>query len=107
MHTSDYIEQRDGGYRVRGTRVALDSVVYRFLEGLSPESIQADCFPVLTLEQVYGAIAFYLHSRADVDAYLQQADEEYAAFRVRVRAEYPQAHRRLDAIIQNAPALRP
>ena len=106
MQSSDYIEQRDGGYWVRGTRVSLDSVVYRFLEGLSPESIQADCFPVLTLEQVYGAITYYLHNRADVDAYLQQADEEYAAFRERVRAEYPQAHRRLDAIIQSAPALR-
>jgi len=105
MHTSDYIEQRDGGHWIRGTRVSLDSVVYRFLEGLSPESIQADCFPVLTLEQVYGAITFYLHNRADVDAYLQDADKEYAAFRERVRAEYPQAHRRLDAILQSAPAL--
>ena len=55
---------------------------------------------------MYGAITFYLHHRAETDAYLQQADEEYAAFRERVRAEYPQAHRRLDAIIQNAPALR-
>ena len=107
MQTSDYIEQRDGGYRVRGTRVSLDSVVYRFLEGLSPESIQADCFPVLTLEQVYGAITFYLHNRSAIDAYLQQADEEYATFRERVRAEYPQAHRRLDAIIQSAQVLRP
>ena len=106
METSDYIEQRDGGYWVRGERVSLDSIVYRFLEGLSPESIQADCFPVLTLEQVYGAITFYLHNRAEIDAYLQQADEEYAAFRERVRGEYPQAHRRLDAILQNAPALR-
>ncbi len=106
MQSSDYIEQRDGGYWVWGTRVSLDSVVYRFLEGLSPESIQADCFPVLTLEQVYGAITYYLHNRADVDAYLQRADEEYAAFRERVRAEYPQAHRRLDAIIQSAPAFR-
>jgi|ERR1041384_165542 uncharacterized protein (DUF433 family) len=107
MQTSDYIEERDGGYRVRGTRVSLDSVVYRFLEGLSPESIQADCFPVLTLEQVYGAITFYLRNRAEVDAYLQRADEEYAQFRERVRAEYPQAHRRLDVILQNAQALRP
>ena len=106
METSDYIEQRDGGYWVRGVRVSLSSIVYRFLEGLSPESIQADCFPVLTLEQVYGAITFYLHNRAETDAYLQQADEEYAKFRERVRGEYPLAHRRLDAILRNAPALR-
>jgi uncharacterized protein (DUF433 family) len=96
----NYIERQDGGYRVRGTRVSLDSVVYRFLEGLSPESIQADCFPALTLEQVYGAITFYLANRAEVDTYLQQSDEEFEAFRRRVRDEYPEAHRRLDAILQ-------
>lgn len=102
-----YIEQRDGGYWVTGARVSLDSIVYRFLEGLSPESIATDCFPVLTLEEVYGAITYYLAHRAEVDAYLREADQDYAAFRHRVRAEYPEAHRRLDAILQNAQALRP
>jgi len=34
-----YIGQRDNGYWINGTRVSLDSVVYRWLEGLSPESI--------------------------------------------------------------------
>ena len=38
-----------------GTRVSLDSVVYAFLGGHTAESI-AQSFPVLTLEQVYGAI---------------------------------------------------
>ena len=67
-----YVEQHDGGYWIKGTRVSLDSVVYRFLEGLSPESIQADCFPALTLEQVYGAITYYLHNKAEVDAYRER-----------------------------------
>ncbi|MDQ3257357.1 MAG: DUF433 domain-containing protein [Acidobacteriota bacterium] len=107
MTSTTYVEQRDDeGYWVTGTRVSLDSVVYRFIEGLSPESIQADCFPTLTLEQVYGAITYYLHNRVEVDAYLQQADAEYERFRERVRAEYPQAHRRLDQVLQDAPALR-
>ena len=106
MTADDYIEQHDGGYWVRGTRVSLDSIVYRFLEGLSPESIQADCFPTLTLEQVYGAITYYLRNRADVDAYLQEADRAYESLRQRLRAEYPEAHRRLDAILQNAQALK-
>jgi uncharacterized protein (DUF433 family) len=104
MTTNEYIEQRDNGYWVRGTRVSLDSIVYRFLEGLSAESIRADCFPVLTLEQVYGAIAYYLRHGAEVDAYLQEADTEYESFRERLRAEYPEAHRRLDAILQDAHA---
>jgi uncharacterized protein (DUF433 family) len=105
MTKTNYVEQVDGGYRVHGTRVSLDSVVYRFLEGLSPETIQAECFPVLTLEQVYGAITYYLANRAQVDAYLHQADKEYDEFRQRVRAEYANAHRRLDAIVEEAHAL--
>src|SRR6266480_2561403 len=106
MKQPDYIESREGGYWIRGTRVSLDSVVYRFLEGLSPETIQSDCFPTLTLEQVYGAISYYLANRAQVDDYLQQADKDYENFRQRVRAEYPEAHRRLDAILADAQAPR-
>jgi hypothetical protein len=34
-----YVEQRDGGYYVPGSRVSLDSVVYAFLRGESPDSI--------------------------------------------------------------------
>jgi uncharacterized protein (DUF433 family) len=101
-----YVEKRDNGYWVSGKRVSLDSVVYRFLEGLSPESIATECFPVLTLEEVYGAIAYYLAHRADIDAYLQEADKDFDAFRARVRAAHPDAHRRFDAILQNAQALR-
>lgn len=101
-----YIEQRDGGYWIRGKRVSLDSVVYRFIEGLSPESIASECFPTLSLEDVYGAITYYLAHRAEIDSYLQEADRDYDAFRERVRAEYPEAHRRFDAILQDAQALR-
>ena len=106
MSQNNYVEERENGYQIRGTRVSLDSVVYRFLEGLSPEAIQSDCFPTLTLEQVYGAISYYLANRAQVDDYLQQADKDYENFRQRVRAEYPEAHRRLDAILADAPAPR-
>jgi uncharacterized protein (DUF433 family) len=44
---------------VRGTRVFLDSIVHSFRDGDSPETIQQN-FSSLTLEQVYGAIAFFL-----------------------------------------------
>lgn len=105
--SQSYVEQRDGGYWVGGKRVSLDSVVYRFLEGLSPESIATDCFPTLTMEEAYGTITYYLAHRAEVDAYLQEADAQYEAFRERVRADYPEAYRRFDAILQNAQALLP
>ena len=102
MTQPDYIEQRDNGYWIQGTRVSLDSVVYRFLEGLSPETIQADCFPTLTLDQVYGAISYYLTNRVEIDRYLRESDKDYEEFRQRNRAEYPEAHRRLDAILEEA-----
>ena len=35
----DYVEERDGGLYLAGTRVSLDSVVQCFNESLSPESI--------------------------------------------------------------------
>jgi len=54
--TKQYIEQREEEYWLEGTRISLDSVVYSFLNGESPESI-AQNFPLLSLEQVYGAIA--------------------------------------------------
>lgn len=96
-----YIEQYDGGYWIAGTRVSLDSIVYRFWEGLSPESI-AQSFPVLNLEQVYGAITYYLANQADVDAYLQNADAEYEQFRQQVRTENPLLSSKLDALLSNA-----
>jgi len=90
-----YVEQRDEGYWVSGTRVSLDSIVFAFLDGLSPETIVGECFPVLTLEQVSGAITYYLAHRADIDRYLQQVDAEFDALRHATRAADPQFHAKL------------
>lgn len=75
-----YVEQRADGYWVAGSRVSLESVIWAFLEGLSPETIAAECFPVLSLEQVYGVITYYLSHRAMIDAYLQQSEADWATF---------------------------
>ena len=64
MMNKQYVEKSEGGYRIAGTRVSLDSIVYAYLEGLRPESI-ADDFPALTLEEVYEAIAYYLGQTFD------------------------------------------
>ena len=65
----EYIETRDGNYYVAGTRVSLDSIVYAFHRGESAETICQN-FEVLLLEEVYGAIAYYLAHQKDIDAYL-------------------------------------
>ena len=62
------------------SRVSLDSVVLAFQQGLAPETIAAECFPTLTLEQVYGAITYYLAHRPEIDTYLQHTEREFEAF---------------------------
>ena len=74
-----YIEQRDGGFYIRGTRVPLDSIVHEFRNGVSAETIR-QAFPTLTLEQVYGAIAFYLGHQAKVDASIRDAERAWSEF---------------------------
>ena len=64
-----YVEQRDSGYWIKGTRISLDSIVHAFNRGAAPESIK-NSFPLLSLEQIYGAITFYLSQEQEIDAYL-------------------------------------
>ena len=72
--TKQYVEQRSGGYWVMGTRTSLDSVIYAFLSGASPESI-VQSFPLLTPEQVYGVITFYLANQELIDNYLKEGED--------------------------------
>jgi uncharacterized protein (DUF433 family) len=69
--TSEYIEERNGGYYVAGTRISLDSLVYSFDRGNSPETIQQS-FPLLKLAQIYGAIAFYLDHQPEIRRYMEE-----------------------------------
>ena len=78
--SKEYVTFHDGVYRIGGTRVSLDSVVYAYRRGASPESIQRS-FPLLTLEQVHGALAFYLSHKQDVDKYLTEGEEEFEKLR--------------------------
>lgn len=78
--TKEYIEKRDGAYFIKGSRVSLDSIVYSFLEGVSPESI-VQSFPVLTLEEVYGAITYYLANQTEIDDYLREGELLYEQLR--------------------------
>ena len=75
--TSEYASTTpEGGWRIADSRVSLDSVVCAYWEGKSPEAI-VDEFPSLSAEQVYGAIAFYLRNRGELDRYLAQQSERW------------------------------
>lgn len=98
--TREYIEQRNGGYWITDTRVSLDSVVYAFLRGAAPESI-AQSFPALNLEEVYGAITYYLGHQEHVDSYLRQNDREFEELRARTREANPALYKKLEEAKQH------
>ena len=70
-----YVEKRDGGYWIADTRISLDSVVIAFKRGASPETIKRS-FPLLSLEEVYGALTFYLANQAKVENYLDETEKK-------------------------------
>ena len=70
------LSQDQGGVlRVTGTRVSLDSVVYAFNEGATPEEIVQQ-YPTLDLKDVYAVISYYLQNQAEVEQYLAQRQVE-------------------------------
>ena len=100
-----YVEQCDGVYLVSDTRVSLDSIVYAFVSGQSAESI-AQAFPVLSLEQVYGAIAFYLAHRDELDRYLDQRRLDVEAKREAARRADPMFYQKLADAKRRTPIAR-
>jgi uncharacterized protein (DUF433 family) len=75
-------EDEHGVLRVGATRVMLDSVLAAYHQGHSPETIRQQ-YPALTLEEVYGSIAYYLAHRDAVDAYLRRQDAVWEEWQAR------------------------
>ena len=63
----------------------LDSIVAGFEQGSSPETIQQQ-YPALTLEEVYGAITYYLAHTDEITVYLKRQDEQWASWRAKSEA---------------------
>ncbi len=93
--SKEYVDRRDDGYWIAQTRVSLESVVYAFLRGSSPESI-TESFPVLRLEEVFGAIAFYLANQEEIDKYLKIQESDFANFSQRSREANRQLLKKLE-----------
>ena len=99
---NNYVNVIDGAYRITDTRVSLDSIVYDYLSGLSPESI-TDNFDTLSLEQVYGAITFYLSHRDEVDQHLMRNRAKFDALRKKARESNPLLYRKLEEMHEALP----
>jgi uncharacterized protein (DUF433 family) len=84
----EYVEQtKEGAWRLCSSRVSLDSVIQAWREGNSPEAIAQE-FPTLSAEQVYGAIAFYLHNRAEIDDYLTRQEQQWEQLRQQSQTQH-------------------
>ncbi len=93
---SEFIERRSGGYYVADTRISLDSVVYAFNRGESPEQILED-YPLLgSIGKAEGVIAFYLDHKVEVDEYLEKSAREFELNSIPLAEENPALWERLE-----------
>ncbi len=92
MPTNEYVEIRNGGYYVAGTRIGLDVILYDFRRGRSAEAI-FQAYPTLgSLGKVYGAIAFSLAHPSEVEDYLREQDCIFE----QIKAQYPMPQDMID-----------
>src|SRR5687768_16209465 len=77
--SKEYVECRHDSFYLVGSRVPLAHVVREFQRGASPEAIRSH-YSTLTLEQVYGAITFYLANQEEVEKDLIEREREEDEF---------------------------
>jgi len=103
---NNYVRTDEHGVmRVGETRISLDSVVIAFDEGAAPETIVRN-YPALNLEQVYGAIAYYLGHRQEVQDYLRRNREEWDRLRAEAERNPNSTVERLRAILRERAGAR-
>jgi uncharacterized protein (DUF433 family) len=73
------IEIREGGFYLIGSRVPIDRLVWEYRNGEDPETIQSH-YPTLSLEQVNGAITFYLAHKNEVEQAMEDRRREEDAY---------------------------
>src|SRR5215469_864412 len=100
----NYVEERDGGYYIAGTRISLDSIVHAFQDGESPEGILRS-FPMAgPLVRIYGAITFYLENREKVEEYFRAQEQRWDTLRrERPKSDDPLTKRLREAKEQTSP----
>src|SRR6185436_6416020 len=74
--------------RIGNSRVTLDTVVYAFNDGANAEEI-LERYPSLRLADIYSVIGYYLHHRAEVDAYLKDRQAFAAEIRRQNESIFP------------------
>ena len=75
----EFVEHRHGSFYLIGSRVPLAHLACEFQLGESPEAIRSH-YPTLSLEQVYGAITFYLGHKEEVEHDIEEREREEDEF---------------------------
>jgi uncharacterized protein (DUF433 family) len=78
---------RSGVLRVGETRVSLDSLIYAFRDGATPEEIVQQ-FTTLDLADVYSVISYYLQNTAEVDQYLRRRTAQRAETKREIESRF-------------------
>lgn len=84
--------------RIKGHRIGIDDVIDYYLQGYSPLEILAE-LPSLNLEKIHATITYYLHNRAEIDAYMARL----AAWR---EQRYQEASANPSPVVQRLRALK-
>lgn len=77
----EFIERRETGFYIAGSRVPIDRIIWEYHNGEDPEAIRAH-YPTLSLEQVNVALVFYHHHKEEVEQAMEErklAEEAYTA----------------------------
>jgi uncharacterized protein (DUF433 family) len=90
----EYVETRNGGYYVAGSRVSLASIIYEYRDGAAVETIRQN-FPTLSLERIHGAIAFYLGHQQEVEAYLSELEKKWDELERAAKPASPELQQRI------------
>lgn len=78
MAAKSYVDHRNGGLYIAGTRIGLDVLHEQFYSGRSPEEIIQDYPSMGSLGKVYGAIAYMLSNPEQMQTYLAEQDRRFA-----------------------------
>src|SRR5882724_8862686 len=91
----------DGVIRVGNTRVTVDTVIWAFNQGQTPETI-VQKFPAVSLADVYAVIAYYLQHQSELIEYLQARASIAKQVRLENEARFDQSalHARLLAQLE-------
>ena len=74
-----------GVLRVGASRVLVELLVRAFQDGSTPEAI-AQRYPTVMLADTYAVIAYYLRHRDELEAYLEDREQQAGAVRQRIEA---------------------